>query len=78
MTCLKYLGYGWIILIVAIIVNGIVRAMGGSTWYDYLLNISRLGIKGATMSLTLPEVLFLFFLYPAIFGFLVYLAVGRN
>ena len=78
MAFLKYLGYGWMILITAIIVNGIVKAAGGSTWYDYLLNTSRVGIRAATMSLTLLEVLFLFIIYPAIFGVVVYFAVRRN
>jgi len=35
----------------AIITNGAVKQLDGTTWYDYILNISKLGIKAATLSL---------------------------
>lgn len=78
MTFLKYLGYGWLILLTAILANGAVNLLGGATWYDYIGNISRLGVKTATAALHPLEVLFLFFLYPGIFGLIVYVAVARN
>ncbi len=73
-----WLGYGWLILMVAIIISLMVKFLGGATWYDYLGNISRLGIKAATLSLHPAEIVFLYLLYPGIFGLLVYYAVSRN
>ena len=78
MNLVKYLGYGWLILLTAILANGAVKLLGGATWYDYIGNISRLGVKPATSSLQPWEILFLFVLYPGIFGLIVYLAVARN
>lgn len=78
MGFLKFLGYGWLILAVAILINGTVKSLGGATWYDYLGDVSRLGIKAATLSLHPAEIVFLYLLYPAIFGLLVYFAVSRN
>ena len=77
MHYLKYLGYGWLILGVAIVINGAVKLVGGTTWYDYIGKISNLGVKTATLSLHPAEVLFLFIIYPAIFGIIVFLAVLR-
>ncbi len=78
MNLLKFFGYGWLILVAAIIVNGTVKLIGITTWYDYISNISRLGLKEATISLHILDVLFLFLLYPGLFGFIVYFAVLRN
>ena len=78
MNLLKYLGYGWLILVAAILVNGVVKGLGGTTWYDYILDISRQGLRSATFSLHPLEILFLFVVYPGIFGIIVFLAVKRN
>jgi len=78
LAVLKYLGYGWLILAAAIIINGAVKQLGGTTWYDYVLNISNVGIKTATSTLHPIEILFLFILYPGVFGVIVYIAVLRN
>jgi len=78
MDLLKYLGYGWLILVVAIVANGAVKWFAGTTWYDYILNISKLGLKNATLSLHPLELLFLFIIYPGIFGIIVYIAVLKK
>jgi hypothetical protein len=78
MNLLKYLGYGWVILVAAIIANRAAGLVNAVTWYDYIGNISRLGLKTATLSLHPLNVLFLFVLYPGIFGLIVYFAVLRN
>ena len=61
---LKYFGYGWVILIVAIIVNFLVKLVGISTWYDLLINGQTPGIL---------SFIFLFIIYPGIFGAIIYL-----
>ncbi len=72
---LKYYLYGWLILGAAIITNGLARQWGITTWYDYLAHISRAGFKTSTLALQPAEIIFLFFLYPGILGFIVGLAV---
>jgi len=78
MIFLKYLLYGWIILIAAVVVNLITESLGGATWYEYLSEVSRVGLRTATMVLHPLELLFLFILYPGVFGLVVYVAVSRN
>ena len=60
---LKHFGYGWIILIVAIIVNIIAKKLGIATWYDFLLD---------RKSLNILNYIFLFVIYPGIFGAIIY------
>ncbi len=60
---LPYFGYGWIILIVAIIVNIIAKKFGIATWYDFLTSKETLSIL---------NYIFLFVIYPAIFGAIIY------
>ncbi len=69
---IKYLLYGWMILIVALAVNVVASTLGVSTWYDYVTSISVLGLKTATLSLRVHEHVFLFVIYPGIFGLVVY------
>lgn len=70
---LKYLLYGWIILIVAILVNVAATSIGFKTWYDFLKDITALGIKTTFASLSVPGALYLFIIYPGIFGLIIYL-----
>jgi hypothetical protein len=60
---------GIFILIVAIIVNIAASAVGLLTWYDFVYQISKLGLKESFLSLSFPSALFLFFVYPAILGY---------
>ncbi len=70
---LKYLLYGWMILVAALAVNVVASTLGVTTWYDYVTSISVLGLKTATFSLRVHEHIFLFVIYPGILGFVVYL-----
>ncbi len=72
---LKYLLYGWMILIAALAVNVVASTLGVTTWYDYVTSISVLGLKTATCSLQVHEHLFLFVIYPGILGLVVYLVM---
>lgn len=72
MSVLKCLGYGWFILALAILTNWLVTLAGGTTWYYYVRTISELGFWEATISLHLGEALFLFLIYPGLFGLVVY------
>lgn len=69
----RYLWYGWLILITAILVNLLAKGLGILTWYDYLEGIWKDGFLSYTRSLQFIEVLFLFIIYPGIFGFIIYL-----
>jgi len=75
MEVLKYFGFGWGILVIAILVNVIAKYAGISTWYDYITNMTVSGIKEATLSLSFAEVVFLYVIYPGIFGLIVYFGV---
>ena len=56
---LKYLIYGWIILIVAIPVNFIAKEIGLITWYGFLVFKDSIGFL---------DVVFMFIVYPLILG----------
>ena len=60
---LKYLIYGWIILIVAIPVNFIAKKIGLATWYDFLVFNKSIGFLDG---------IFMFIVYPLIFGAVIY------
>ena len=70
---LRVLLYGWMILLAAILVNVLANTLGVATWYDYVMRISELGLKTATLSLGLHEYIFLIVIYPCILGIVVYL-----
>ena len=59
----KYFGYGWLILVVAIIVNFLAKSVGLSTWYDFLM---------LRESLDLVSIVFMFVIYPSIIGAVIY------
>ena len=61
---LRYFIYGWIILIVAILVNIIAKKIGLLTWYDYLVFKKSIGLLDGV---------FMFVVYPLIFGAIIYL-----
>jgi len=73
MQILKLFALGWVILIVAIIVNIIAKSVGINTWYDFLTGMTDTGIKDSFKNLKITDILFLFILYPGIFGLIFYL-----
>ena len=60
---LKYLIHGWIILIVAILVNFIAKKIGIITWYDFLVFKNSIGFIDG---------IFMCIVYPLIFGAIIY------
>lgn len=70
---LKYFLYGWLILFLAILFNLVAGALGITTWYEYLGRVGDSGLRTATHSLQLIDFLFLFLLYPGLFGLILYL-----
>lgn len=78
MSWLKYLGYGWVILLAAIVVNVLSSQLGASTWYSYIRSIFSVGFHEATLSLPVLNIVFLYVIYPSIFGAVVKLAVDRS
>ncbi len=78
MTWLKYLGYGWLILLAAIVVNILSVQIGAVTWYSHIDAMSAAGFREAVFSLSPLNGLFLYILYPSIFGGIVKLAVDSS
>lgn len=74
MDAFKYFLTGWIILIVAILINIAAGKAGIMTWYDFLLSIAGDGLRQVLSSLSAGNILFLFIIYPGIFGVVVYLS----
>ena len=60
---LRYFIYGWIILIAAIPVNLIAKKIGLVTWYDFLVFKKSIGFLDG---------IFMFIVYPLIFGAIIY------
>jgi len=60
---LKYFIYGWLILLLGIVVNFLGKKINHITWYDFLVFGENLAIK---------DVIFLFLVYPTLFGILLY------
>ncbi len=74
---LKYLLYGWIILIAAIIINFLAGVFKIKTWYGFLSLLTETDLKTAMSNLSVIEALFLFIIYPGLFGFIIYL-IAKN
>jgi hypothetical protein len=75
MQVLKIYLSGIVVLVGAILINGLAGLLGLPTWYTFLKSAGELGLWDALRRLALVEVLFLFVLYPAGLGLLVFAAV---
>lgn len=64
---LKLFIIGWVILITAILVNGIIGKLGVTGWYDFIQMLAEKGTKTFT-ALRFIDYLWLFILYPALLG----------
>jgi hypothetical protein len=64
---------GLAVLAGAIVVNMLAGAAGLKTWYDVLKPIPEVGMMAVVRTLTVPEILFLFLLYPALLGLCAFL-----
>ncbi len=59
---------GYVILLVAIILNALARAVSLSTWYDIFINIQTQGFFVAWKNEGFFSLLFLLVLYPFVLG----------
>lgn len=66
---------GIVVLIGAIIINLFIKLLKISTWYDFINEISRQGLKQVFINQGLFGFIFLFIVYPLLLGLLVYLIV---
>lgn len=72
---LKILLIGWIILIGAIILNGLAGVLGLTTWYTFLAKIAQQGWPSALRQTPIISHLFLFLIYPFLLGGLAWLGL---
>ncbi len=68
---------GWIILIVAIVMNIIAMQLGIITWYPFLNDVSKMGFVKAFGETSLISKLFLFVIYPLGLGLSAFLILKR-
>ncbi len=68
MILIKLFLVGLVILIGAIALNAIAAALGLSTWYTFLSNLSQNGLLPSLRQARPADLLFLFVLYPAGLG----------
>lgn len=78
MPVLRYIGWGWLVLGLAIVVNGVASAVGLLTWYEYVQRIGQLGFFAAIRSLRVIDAVFLLLVYPGLLGSVVYVAVWKS
>lgn len=64
---------GWIILLVAIVINAIVNASPLSGWYEYFNAISQKGLSQANKEIGFLNLVFLYLIYPFLLGLCAYL-----
>lgn len=65
----KVLIVGWVILILAILLNFLAGKLGITSWYPFLDNVSKNGIVFSFQKLSIISILFLFVAYPGLLGF---------
>jgi len=63
---------GILILLGAILVNALAKAVKLFTWYDFFNLISEKGLEVALQSTSWVNLLFLFVIYPLLLGTIVY------
>lgn len=68
MILIKLFLVGLVILIGAIAINAFAAALGLSTWYTFLSNLSQNGLLPSLRQARPADLLFLFVLYPAGLG----------
>jgi hypothetical protein len=75
MQVLKMYLSGIVVLVGAILINSVAGLIGLPTWYDFLKSAGEQGFLTALRTLNVLQLLFLFVLYPAGLGLLVFAAV---
>lgn len=64
---LKVFLIGWVVLIVAIILNGVVQRLGIMGWYDFLNRLTSEG-KIVLLQMRIIDYAWLFVIYPLLLG----------
>ncbi len=64
---LKVFLIGWVVLIVAIILNGVVQRLGIMGWYDFLNRLTNEG-KTVLTQMRIIDYAWLFVVYPLLLG----------
>ncbi len=59
---------GWILLLVAILLNGLANKLGIDTWYPFLNEVSKSGFVKSLSKTSYLSKLFLFIIYPGLLG----------
>lgn len=68
---------GWVVLIVAIVLNIIALKIGIVTWYPFLTDVSKMGFIKSFIELSIMSKIFLFVLYPLALGFSAFLILKK-
>ncbi len=66
---IKILILGWLILIVAIILNILANLLHLNTWYELIQSFSKLGIIKTIKQEPFLSIIFQFIIYPYLLGF---------
>lgn len=66
---------GWVVLIGAILLNGLAGLLGLATWYTFLTKIAEQGWLPALCQTSIISHLFLFVIYPLALGGLAWLGL---
>jgi hypothetical protein len=72
---LKIYFSGIIVLVGAILINGIAGLLGWVTWYDFLKSVGETGFAAALRILPVIQLVFLFVLYPLGLGLIAFAAL---
>ena len=72
---LKLFLIGIIILVGAILINALASLLNLVTWYSFLSNLARDGLRQGLKNTPILSLIFLFLLYPFSLGFLAYLGL---
>jgi hypothetical protein len=59
---------GLVVLVVAIAANALAKLLRISTWYDFFLSVTEIGVLPALKNISFLSAIWLFILYPVILG----------
>lgn len=65
---------GFALLFVAIVVNLIANRFKFTTWYVFLNDVKRVGLKKSSFKQEFASIIFLFLIYPLILGIVAHLS----
>ena len=68
---------GFVILIVAALVNIVALKAGISTWYPFLNDVSKIGFVKAFVETSFVSKVFLFIIYPLLLGLSAFIVLGK-